>query len=454
MSSKLHTNLFVVGALTVVFVFMPILWAYTRELSTLCMQVILFIVLIVMIWRNDLHRLKSWKHNLFIFGLLMLNIFYLLPVPYDIWVYLPGRDISAQVLQLLPDSELDTWRSVSISSTTTQSSLWMLVALFTIFTATISLSFEQIRFLLYILIAVAVTQSVVGLMQYGGNIELPGHDKYPGVARGTYLNRDHLAGYLEMVFPVLLALLALHLGPRSRKYSMRGRLQFWASLQGNQSILYALAAIIILLALIFTRSRTGVALFMLGLVLAYIVFGRRLGGKNVYGTYGTVIALIVVLAVELGLAPVLDRFTHDPMQDMRWELYSTSLKAIADYFPIGSGHGTFSIVYPAYQLPHDSFYINHLHNDYMEWVFEGGLPMLLLIGFGLFLYVEQWIKIYRKKEWDGNRFIQAGAGLGVFLILLHSAIDFNLHKSLNAVYFTFLVAVFMKSQYRDERSGQ
>ena len=90
---------------------------------------------------------------------------------------------------------------------------------------------------------------------------------------------------------------------------------------------------------------------MIGMLISLFAFSFRLWRNNNYGVYGSVIAIIVILAIEIGLAPVLDRFSVDPMQDLRWEIYSITMRIIGDYFPLGSGMGTFSSIYAGYQPP-------------------------------------------------------------------------------------------------------
>jgi len=187
---------------------------------------------------------------------------------------------------------------------------------------------------------------------------------------------------------------------------------------------------------------------MIGLLLSLFAFSNRLGRSNVYGAYGTVVAVITVLALEIGLAPVLDRFSVDPMQDLRWEIYAISLQAMGDFFPLGSGMGTFSSIYAAYQTPDLDRFINHAHNDYLQWVLEGGLPVLLLILYALYRFAIHWRSVWIRHDWGGFRFIQVGAGIGAFLVMLHSFLDFSLHKPANAIYFAFLLALFFHSNHQ------
>ena len=98
-------------------------------------------------------------------------------------------------------------------------------------------------------------------------------------------------------------------------------------------------------------------------------------------------------------------------------------------------------------------FVNNAHNDYLEALFEGGVLSLLLLLAALWILLRQWPRLLQKGHWGTFRFIQAGAGIGVLLMLLHSLVDFNLHIPANAVFFSFLAAVFLK-EYQEENQGR
>ncbi len=170
-----------------------------------------------------------------------------------------------------------------------------------------------------------------------------------------------------------------------------------------------------------------------------------LGGDNAFGPVGTVSAIAVALAVDIGLAPVFDRFTVNPLDDGRWELFAIALQGIGNFFPLGSGPGTFSkAVLPFQPVAMGGSFFNHVHNDYLEWLFEGGLLSAAIMLLLAAAYIRQWFVLGRSggNHWSTFRFIQIGAGIGLFMIALHGAVDFNWHIPANAVYTAFLAALF------------
>lgn len=320
-----------------------------------------------------------------------------------------------------------------------------------VFLFTMSLSKEQLKTAVIVFLGMAAFQAIFGLMQYGAGPDsvLQIYDSpHKGVALGTYMNRDHLAGFLEMALPLSLAMLTASIGhshsARRHVRTLSQRLALMASTHLNQTVVYASFSIAILLGLIFTHSRTGNALAMLVILLSTIAFSTRIGGRNVYGVIGTFTAIVLMLAIEVGMVPVLNRFIQqDPMQDGRWPIFSGTLSAIGEFFPVGSGTGTFMEVFPRFQnFSFSNTELTNVHNDYLEWLMEGGILAGLLILLFLGLYFIRWGKVFRRSEWRTFNFMQVGAGIGLFAMILHTLIDFNLHITANQIYFAFLAALF------------
>ena len=111
--------------------------------------------------------------------------------------------------------------------------------------------------------------------------------------------------------------------------------------------------------------------------------------------------------------------------------------------------------FQAYQpLELGRWFINHAHNDYLEWLFEAGLPAALILALLLVLYLHQWGKVWTREEWSRFRFVQVGAGIGIFLLLLHGLVDYNLRIPANIVYFAFLVGIFFRRPEQEPATGR
>lgn len=123
-------------------------------------------------------------------------------------------------------------------------------------------------------------------------------------------------------------------------------------------------------------STAGIALSLVGAAVAWaLVVGA--GGRTWLAVAASAVGGAVLVVANLdwlldnSATPSLDRVvfaTH-------------TLEAIAQYWPVGSGFGTFPIVYPQFEQPAEIYrqFVNHAHNDFLELVLEGGLGAVLAI---------------------------------------------------------------------------
>jgi O-antigen ligase len=417
--------------------------------------------LVLLFWafkQPALGKNLSWQLGALLGLIFVVPLLQLIPLPASWWMELPGRETYGLALEQISGSgPLLGTRLPSLVPFETESGVLALLPPIAVFLAASALPAERLQIAVMVFLGIATAQAVLGLIQFGdgpGSLFYLGNPHMGGSATGTYVNRNHLAGLLEMALPVGLALLTATVGhgggryPRhqSHRRTLRQRLAGLGSLRANQAAFYGAAAVAILLGLVFTRSRTGVLLAMLGILLCMLAFSRRLGGNNVYGLVGTFTVIGLSLAVVIGLAPVLDRFAlQDPLSDSRWEIYAGTVQAVGAFFPLGSGAGTFQEVFPRFHPPAlvVNNTINQAHNDYLEWLMEGGLPVAALIVMLLGIYCRQWFRVWARGVWSTFRFIQVGAGVSLLLMFLHGLTDFNLHIPANAVFFAFLAAVFL-----------
>jgi O-antigen ligase len=174
---------------------------------------------------------------------------------------------------------------------------------------------------------------------------------------------------------------------------------------------------------------------------------------------GTLTAIGLSLAVMVGLVPVWARFAYqDALADSRWSIFASVLQGMGEFFPLGSGAGTFSDVFHRYH-PQDvpGVLINRAHNDYIEWILDNGLVTAVMLVLFTILYFYQWSRVWYRGTWSTFRFTQVGAGIALLLMALHTFVDFNLHIPANAIFFAFLAAVFFhcgQEEHRHQRKPQ
>jgi O-antigen ligase len=384
--------------------------------------------------------------------LMLLPLLQLLPLPFSLWERLPGRALYAEGLAAFGVSDEAGLRPLSLLPRATEAAWLALLPPLAVFLVAVSLHEPALRKLVYLFIGIASVQAILALVQFGGGatttFRLSLSDIGTGV--GTYVNRNHLAGMLTLALPVALGLLASRIG-RAREnvhYRSRGLLKRLAGTLShpsrfNQTLIFAAVCIAILLGVVFSRSRSGISLTMLGILLSALVYGFKIGGQRSTNLVALFSVVGVALALEVGLAPVLERFSVEgTLEDARWTIFVSSVAALGAFFPFGSGLGTFPEIYRRFQPDDIAQFVNHVHNDYIEYLFEGGLIAAVVILLFLVVYVRGWPRLLHLPRWGTLSFMQAGAGLGLLLMALHGLTDYNWHIPANAIYFALMAGVF------------
>jgi hypothetical protein len=255
-------------------------------------------------------------------------------------------------------------------------------------------------------------------------------------AVGLFANRNHQASFFAVTWP-MLALWAMDAGKDPRRQAFR----VWVS--------YA-AAISLFPLLLTAGSRAGIALALLGLAFAVLLIrtGQRPTGMRInkrsplWIKAGLAAALVALagLAIALSRTEAVVRLLSSAYEDETRLVYlPTFLKMAADFFPIGSGFGSFDPVFRFYEPDHllRTTYLNHAHNDLIELVITGGLPALVvLISFGIWT-VRRLPDLFQQGNLSRRRRF-AMWGLAVIVILLASSlVDYPLRTPVHAMLFAF-----------------
>src|SRR5690349_2262182 len=115
--------------------------------------------------------------------------------------------------------------------------------------------------------------------------------RYGGIPFGPYVNRNHFAGFVELVIPLSLVPLIMGKVRRERWFAV------------------AIFALLPIAALFLSASRGGIVSFSAEIgVLVLLMFLRRTGGRHVLAG-GMVLLLAFMLVSWLGVRQILERFS-------------------------------------------------------------------------------------------------------------------------------------------------
>lgn len=257
----------------------------------------------------------------------------------------------------------------------------------------------------------------------------------------TFLNHNHFAGYLEMVFPLGLGLL-LYDRPLLHP------------------LLWSFLLILILAAILFSMSRGGwlATLVASSLMLAVFALKKELRFQKNFLMVSTF--LIIVSVSFLGSNVMIERLQSLQNPDepnlvaIRIPVWSACVQLIRQHPWMGTGLGTFPWSFPAVRPPGLGWRFREAHNDYLQIVTELGLPAVIPIFWGLYLVFKFMFQSLRQNVGQFRAGVNLGALGGITAILVHSLTDFNLQITSNGILFSVLVGAIAAEGKRHSGLGK
>jgi len=315
---------------------------------------------------------------------------------------------------------------------------------------------DMVLTLSFTLIAVAMAASSYAVAQY---LTHSTHiwwvySTEPGRASGTIFSADHFCGFLEMLLPLVIALILV------------GRIQPLTRVLLGYCFVAMLAGVAV------TFSRGGWIAVTVGLL---VVLGLLLGQRH-HRKFAALTLLLLGGGIAAAIAAWLSRttsFTNHLVSPQgtvntdvytRLEVWAAARRMWLDHFWWGVGPAHFNEYFNEYRPPDLQMRVGWVHSDYLnvltDWGLVGGLLVLtalVLLAVGI---VRTWPRV-RRAEGDfgrglSNRFA-CFLGLlgGLVAMAVHSLVDFNLHVPADALLALTLLALLTSNlRFATERYWQ
>jgi O-antigen ligase len=276
-------------------------------------------------------------------------------------------------------------------------------------------------------------------------------------AIGGFVNRNHLAGFLEITLAMGIGLMVGSL----RETGQRNWRQFWrdmAALLLSARAPLRLFLVAMVIGLVMTRSRMGNTAFFASLLVA----GTVALALSRHATRSTVILIASLIAIDIfivgswfGVEQTMQRIGATTVSDVaeRGDPSARSLQLARDYPVFGAGGGSYYTAFTRYRGPDVRAYFDYAHNDYIQFLAETGIVGLALaISLPVFALVLAVLVLARRRDPLARGFAFAVL-MGVCSIGIHSAVDFNLQIPANALAFTVLLAYGWIAYYLDREES-
>ena len=372
----------------------------------------------------------------------------LVPLPPSIWQSLPGREPQVAALALV--GEADSWQPFTTSVPRTMAGLIALVPPLVLMVLVASLPLRQRRWAIGAIAVVALLSAVLGAMQLAGGTASPRlySASTVSVVTGFHANRN---AAVDVLLIGILALAAYAVGRSAER-------RHGASRVAHPGIWLASGVSVLGLAAILTASRAGIALIPVALLVAWAIlaldpakgWSRRVGLVAI-GASILVVAGAITAQTNTALGRVIERFVETG--DNRGNLWQDTLYVIGEFWPLGSGIGTFVPNFIALEPLEavDPSMPNRAHNDYLELALEAGIFGILAWSLAAIVVLFMAFRAWRQ---GGGQRAQILFGLGTLLIVAaHSVVDYPLRSMALACLAAVAVGLFTRPPVREPGSA-
>ncbi len=259
---------------------------------------------------------------------------------------------------------------------------------------------------------------------------------------GPYVNHNHYAGLMEMLFPIPLVFAFTRFA--------RGRERWLAA--GSAALMGA--------TIFLSSSRGGMVAFAAQIAIFFcFLFKQRTRGRAALMMAVVLVASLLCVA-WLGWSQVAERVStvtnrHGEItSDIRSKIAADTIRVFLKRPLLGWGLGTFGEIYPQFRSFYTNSLVDYAHNDYLQLLAETGIAGFAI---GLWFLASTLAPALRKiQKWPSelNAAVALAGTLGIAGILVHSLLDFNLHIPANAaLFFALCTVASLEQRFKTHRRG-
>lgn len=157
---------------------------------------------------------------------------------------------------------------------------------------------------------------------------------------------------------------------------------------------------------------------------------------------------VAIAAAYINVPDLITRFDDALAPDLgrgRSSVWRMVWPLAADFLRTGVGIGAFERGMLVYEPRPFTLFVNQAHNEYLQILVEGGVPLLVLVSATLALgWRDAWRQLARDRTPAG--WMRVGAVGGIVAIGVQSFWDTGLRMPANAVLFAVLAAIALHGQ--------
>jgi O-antigen ligase len=308
---------------------------------------------------------------------------------------------------------------------------------------------DHVRRAVEALTVVAVALALAGIVQkplYAGRVLGMWEPQSGGSPFGPFVNKNHFAGWMLMVLPLTLALLCagVEQGMHGLRPGWRDKVLWLSSPEANRLILLGAAAMLMVLSVVLTMSRSGMSALAMSLVMTGWVVARGLKGRSRRAALVAYVVLVIVTTIAwVGADAIVARFSEASWSEFnnRRGAWADALSVASAFRLVGVGVNGYSTAARFYQSHNLESFFGEAHNDYLQLLAEGGVLLAVPVAVCGLLLLRDIRRRGKEDVPSTTWWLRRGALMGLLAIGLQETVEFSLQMPGNAVVFAVLCAI-------------
>jgi O-antigen ligase len=308
-----------------------------------------------------------------------------------------------------------------------------------------------LQMIAYIIIFLLVREALLGLMEYPWAVAAPiialgilealiglvqnAADPTATFIRGTYVNRNHFAGLLEMCLPFAAV----------SSWALYRRLRSGTATPFKTGVVLCLVGAggaAMMFAILRSLSRSGFLAAEVSLLIVVVLLARA---RSHTLSFSAGLGLITLfLLAGLSSSRLLNRyaelFSEHWQSDIRLQLWKATLHLISSFPVFGCGAGNFESTFHRYN-PYGNFTVDFAHCDYLQALAELGVTGFSIVMVFVYAIVRTALRATSARSPVALRDLNVGCVAAFAAILFHSFTDFNLHTPANAMLLAWIAGM-------------
>jgi len=280
------------------------------------------------------------------------------------------------------------------------------------------------------------------------NVDMPSpifEMPYAERAQGSFIYQNQLANYLALCSSIAIGILVSQLSHGTSGDSLRHKVRDFALVLLSTKMVIRLVLVVIIIALILTRSRMGNSAFFMALAVislfAFFFYKRKPTNLKLLIISFFFLDLILVGSL-FGVEKVQQRLAETSLaSETRDEVVRDSIPIINDYPLTGTGGASFYSTFISYHPEPYTLYYDHAHNDYIQFAVELGLPITLMLGVMMLYCLLISLQTMRRRHTSLDQGLAFGCSIAVLHMILHSSVDFSLQSPAVGILFLTILSI-------------